>query len=190
MLYRWEPRVFHAWILLYLCMILKSVFTVAVMCALCCSAFAVVPPWEVDELTGKDAPSFSLADVMGKQVSLKSLGGRVIVLNFWATWCAPCKVEMPSLNELHRRYRDKGLVVVAIAVDDSWEPVRKFLDTVPLDFPVLLDSGAVVSRDYKVYAFPTTFIIDNKGVVREHFVGEEDWLSEETVRRIERYVEK
>jgi peroxiredoxin len=151
-------------------------------------ATAAVAPWEIDEIMGKEAPNFTLRDLSGSEASLSSHRGKVVLINFWATWCKPCKNEMPSFNSLFNRFKDKGFIVLGISIDKSKKPVQKFLNKIPVDFPILLDSDIVVAKAYKVYAYPTTFLVDRDGVLSEKFIGEKDWLHSEMIELIERYL--
>lgn len=166
-------------------LIILTVFSIL----LSVSSVSAVAPWEIEDLMGKEMPSFSLMDMSGKTVSQDTFRGKVLLINFWATWCAPCKVEMPSLNNLFRRLRDRGLMVLAISVDDSDEAVHKFLKETPLDFPVLRDPQIDVSMKYKVYAYPTTFLVDKRGLIKKNYMGESDWLDDEIVKIIEELIE-
>lgn len=156
------------------------------------SASAIpVPPWEIEKIMGKEAPKFSLKDLDGRDISLSALKGNVILLNFWATWCTSCKEEMPSMNSLYNMLKERQFSVVAVSVDRSVKPVKKFLKKIPLDFIMLLDSKYDVAKyKYKVFAYPTTFLIDRNGVIREKFVGEVDWMETEVINKIEKYLEE
>ena len=134
-------------------------------------------PWGIDELVGKKAPEFTLADVNEKPLSLSSLKGNVVLVTFWATWCPPCRSEMPSLNRLYKEYGNKGLVVVAVSTDRTLSPVKDFLTKHPVDFPVVMDSGSKVSRQFKVFSLPTTFLLDKNGAILQRYLGEEEWDS-------------
>ncbi len=135
-------------------------------------------PWDIDELTGKKAPEFSLKDTNDRTVSLSSLKGNVVLINFWATWCPPCRAEMPSLNRLHKDYMNKGLVVLAVSTDRSVSSVKDFLGRNPVDFPVVMDSGSRVARQFKVFSLPTSFLVDRNGIIVRKYLGEEEWDSE------------
>jgi peroxiredoxin len=135
-------------------------------------------PWGIDELVGKKAPDFVLKDMNERPVSLSSLKGSVVLINFWATWCPPCRGEMPSLNKLYKEYGNKGLVVVAVSTDRSASSVRDFLGKHPVDFSVLMDSDSKVSRQFKVFSLPTTFLLDKNGTVLQRYLGEEEWDSD------------
>jgi peroxiredoxin len=139
---------------------------------------------------GKTAPVFELKDLDGKKVSLSDFKGKVILLNFWATWCAPCKAEMPSLENLYRSFREKGLVVIGISVDNSEKTVQSFVKEKAITFPILLDKGKEVSfDDYGVIGLPVTFLIDQKGIIVEKVFGEKRWDSEEVKMKIKRLLE-
>lgn len=139
---------------------------------------------------GKAAPVFELKDLEGKKVSLSDFKGKVILLNFWATWCAPCKAEMPSLENLYKNLKGKGLVVIGVSVDNSETTVRSFVKEKGITFPILLDKGKEVSfDDYGVIGLPVTFLIDRKGVIVEKVFGERQWDSEEIKEKIKRLLE-
>jgi len=132
------------------------------------------------------APDFTLRDVNGRTVTLASLKGKVILLNFWATWCPPCKAEMPSMNKLYNEIKAKGFEVVAVSTDNGFSPVKEFLAKTHLDFTVLFDEQKVVAREYKVFSMPTTFLIDRNGFIVEKFYGEYEWTDPEVRKQIEK----
>jgi peroxiredoxin len=122
---------------------------------------------ELGTLTvGKAAPSFKLIDLKGNAVDLKSLTANgAVLVNFWASWCAPCKEEIPLLNELHRKYRDRGITIVGVSVEEDKTVVEAFKRRHPLDYPILLDSDGAVSRRYGLIGMPMTVVVDRTGVV-------------------------
>ena len=129
-------------------------------------------------LVGNIAPDFTLTDMQGQQVSLSQFRGKVVIVNFWATWCPPCREEMPSMEKLYRDYQDKGLVMLAVNVDENGkQAVAKFLQRTPHSFPILLDSENVAQNTYGVFRFPESFIIDRNGVVVEKIIGGRDWMT-------------
>ncbi|MGO9015624.1 MAG: peroxiredoxin family protein [Dissulfurispiraceae bacterium] len=131
------------------------------------------------------APDFTLPDVHGKKVSLSEFKGNVVILNFWATWCGPCKAEMPSLNNLYLEFKNKRLVVLAISVDPTERPVLSFIADKKLALPVLMDKTKEVYFDsYAVMGLPTTFIIDKNGVLIQKILGEQDWDSPQMKEKI------
>ncbi len=151
-----------------------------------CSAAGAPTPWEIDDVVGKRAPDFTLKDIDGRDVSLSSLRGRVVLINFWATWCPPCRSEMPSLNSLYKEYRGKGLVVLAISTDRRMSDVKDYVSKNIFEFQILLDPDMRVSRRYKVFSIPTTFLIERNGVIIKRFLGEEDWGSPEIRNEIKK----
>jgi peroxiredoxin len=136
-------------------------------------------------LLGSRAPDFALRDMKGNYVSLTAMRGKVVVLNFWATWCPPCKLEMPSLNRLYNDYRTKGIEVVAISTDSSEKGIRNYLGETRLSLRILQDQDGRISRLYGVYSLPTTYVIDQSGMVVLHYMGEQNWDSLEIRSKLE-----
>ena len=120
---------------------------------------------------GFAAPDFTLTSLGGQPVALHDLRGRVVLLNFWATWCAPCKAEMPALQRVYADDKARGLRVLAITVETNTTAVAAFAQRYNLGFTILLDGGAEVSRLYRVQGTPTSFFIDRRGVIRAVVVG-------------------
>lgn len=118
------------------------------------------------------APQFTLDDINGKSVSLNDYKGKVIILDFWATWCPPCREEIPDFIALQNEYGKKGLQIIGIAVDrDGIKSVKPFYENMGMNYPVLLTDGKVESRYGGIRAIPTTFIIDKKGSIVKKYVG-------------------
>lgn len=135
---------------------------------------------------GYRAPQFTLRNLQGNLVSLSQYQGRVVVLNFWATWCVPCRVEMPSFEHLYRRYRSEGLTVLAVSLDKGGdEKVRAFAKQYQLSFPVLLDTDGEAERLYPSLSIPFTYVIDKEGHVAARVDGAKNWESEETFKAVE-----
>ncbi len=126
---------------------------------------------------GKVAPDFALVDLNDKEVRLSNLRGKVVFLNFWATWCKPCKEEMPSMEVLYRNFEKDGLVVLAVSIDrvTTTKDIPPFIKSMNLSFPVLIDSWGKTDMPYKRLGVPETFIIDQEGVIREIVIGPRDW---------------
>jgi peroxiredoxin len=122
-----------------------------------------------------EAPGFSLPDLTGKKIQLRELRGKLVLLNFFATWCGPCRDEMPGMERLFRIHRDNGFVVVAINVQESAKTVRPFVQQLKLSFPTVLDAEASVSREYGVRALPVTFLIGRDGNILWRAMGGRDW---------------
>ena len=135
---------------------------------------------------GYFAPSFKLRNIKGNYESLESYRGEVVVLNFWATWCAPCRIEMPSFEKLYRRYRSEGVTVLAITLDKNSEnKIKSFVDEYGLSFPILLDEKGEVERLYPSMTIPFTYIIDRQGRIVARVDGAKNWESSETFEAIE-----
>jgi peroxiredoxin len=129
------------------------------------------------KVTGQQAPDFTLPDVDGAQVSLQQYQGKLVFLNFWATWCIPCREEMPALEKLHQTYRD--LVVLSIDLKESPEQVKAFFDKLALSFPSLIDANGSVFRAYSVTGMPTTYLIGRDGSILARGIGGRDWTRAE-----------
>jgi thiol-disulfide isomerase/thioredoxin len=112
------------------------------------------------------APNFTLKSLAGKNLKLSEMTGNVVLINFWASWCGPCREEMPLLNALHKKYQPLGFTVLGVNVEEQVDGARGFLKNVPVDFPILLDSENKVSKQYKVIAMPTTVVVDRDGNMR------------------------
>jgi cytochrome c biogenesis protein CcmG/thiol:disulfide interchange protein DsbE len=125
---------------------------------------------------GSEAPGFRLPSLAGGEVDLSSYRGRVVVLNFWATWCPPCVSEMPSLERLHRTLGPQGLAVVSVSADEDEAVLRRFVSANALSLPVLRDPGGrVASGRYRTTGYPETFVLDRRGVLLQHVVGPAEW---------------
>jgi peroxiredoxin len=124
-----------------------------------------------------EAPDFSLPTLEGGAVTVSTLRGQVVFLNFWATWCPPCREEMPSIERLHREFRDQGLAILAVDVDERPTLVAEFMKDFRLSFPILLDRGSEVSSRYGVGGLPTTILVDRRGRIVGGAIGPRDWAS-------------
>ena len=137
----------------------------------------VVASWgcareEKPALEGNPAPDFTLRNLAGQEVRLADLRGKVVMLNFWASWCFPaCYEEAPLLEQAWRAYRDRGLMVVGVVVQDTEPPARQFIDQFKLSFANGLDPGGKIAIDYGVYGVPETFVIDKQGIIVHKQVG-------------------
>ncbi len=112
------------------------------------------------------APAFKLANRAGGEVSLADLKGQVVMINFWASWCGPCRKEFPALDQIYAKYKPMGFALVAINVESEKSDAEKFLATTPASFPILFDPDNKVSGSYGVSAMPTTVLVDRQGRVR------------------------
>ena len=143
------------------------------------------PPDFPEPQKGSVAPDFSLKNLSdGKEVRLSSLRGKAVLVNFWATWCEPCRQEMPSIQRLSEKLAGKPFVVLAVNVDEPEARVRNFLNDTRFDLPVLLDANKLVTRQWGARLLPVTFIVGPDGRLRYRLLGESDWSSQSTVALI------
>ncbi|HZS56259.1 MAG TPA: TlpA disulfide reductase family protein [Bryobacteraceae bacterium] len=127
---------------------------------------------------GGKAPQFNITTDNGQHVTPTAFGGKVLVLNFWATWCAPCVQEIPSLNEFQKEFAKNGVVVVAVSIDKNPQRYRNFLDHVRVSFDTVRDPSANISAEYGTFQYPESYIIKDGRVVRK-FANAENWLSDD-----------
>ena len=120
---------------------------------------------------GKAAPSFQLTDINGQSVSLSDFQGKPVLLNFWATWCGPCRMEMPYIQEVYDEWSEQGLVLLAVNIREGLTTVEEFMRDYNLSFPVLLDMEGNVAEKYSVGGIPTTYFIDSDGIIRDMQIG-------------------
>jgi peroxiredoxin len=131
------------------------------------------------------APDFTLDDPSGKQVSLSTLRGKVIFLNFWATWCPPCVQEMPTMEKLHQELGPKGLMVLAIDYREDAKDVKEFFKRHKLTFTALLDFDAKVAESYQAWGLPMTVIVNKRGEIVGKVRGSREWYSKEAIEFFE-----
>jgi len=127
-----------------------------------------------ESLVGQEAPELERRDLIGKNLDLAQLHGKVVLLNFWATWCAPCQVEMPVFAHWQEQYGPSQLAVIGISMDDDSEPVRKMIQAQRIGYPVAMGDAKLGRRYGGVLGLPLTFLIDRSGIVRARFQGETD----------------
>ena len=139
---------------------------------------------------GRSAPAFSLPALAGDvSLSLESLRGNVVLLNFWATWCKPCEDEMPAMESLYRELGGKDFELIAVSVDDDRREVEEFVARMGLTFPILLDSEKRVADAYQSHRFPESYLIDRRGVLVARYIGPRDWDAPAYADRIRRLLE-
>ena len=132
------------------------------------------------------APDFAVPDLSGQAVRLSAHRGQVVLVNLWATWCPPCREEMPSMERLYRQLKDRGFVLLAVSQDeDGAAAVKPFVEQMKVTFPVLVDPQGEVGRKYGVWGYPESFLLDREGRVVERVIGPRDWASENQVAQIE-----
>jgi len=134
--------------------------------AITTALWAAVPAEARMPAVGSPAPDFTLRSSSGKNLKLSEFRGQVVMINFWATWCAPCREELPHLNRLHQQYRRAGFVLLGVNIDDNPKAAQAMATHVKLGFPVLFDTDKQVSKRYDVDAMPSTLIIDRDGKVQ------------------------
>jgi peroxiredoxin len=139
----------------------------------------------------KKTPDFSLKDLNGKKVEIKQFRGKIVFLNFGATWCGPCKEEMPSLEVLHQQFKEKNFVLLTISVDyGGLKSVQEFMNKHHYTFPVLLDPEGETLDLFEVKGIPTTFLIDKTGRMIGKAIGRRDWKSPEVFSLVNLLIEK
>jgi peroxiredoxin len=136
---------------------------------------------------GTPAPDFALERLAdGATVRLSELRGRVVLVSFWATWCAPCEEEMPALERLYRELRAEGFELLAVSVDTDREAVVEFQQRLGISFPILLDPEQRVAREWQTFRFPESLLVDRDGRVVERYVGAKEWDAAAYLERIRR----
>src|SRR5262249_47486110 len=132
------------------------------------------------------APDFTLTTLSGTSLSLAELRGKVVLLNFWATWCVPCRKEMPAIETLYQRYKDRGLEVLAVSLDKgATSVVETFVKEMGVTYRVVLDPSWGTARTYGVRGLPATFLLDRAGNVVLQELGERDWMEEARQQTVE-----
>jgi thiol-disulfide isomerase/thioredoxin len=134
-------------------------------------AASVVRPWP----TAKPVPALALSDLDGKPWTLSALAGKVVLLNFWATWCEPCRIEMPSLDAFARQHRQRELVLLAVNYRETPAVIRSFLEHMPYRATILLDADGDAATDWTPRIFPSTVLIGRDGVPTATVLGDLDW---------------
>jgi cytochrome c biogenesis protein CcmG/thiol:disulfide interchange protein DsbE len=127
---------------------------------------------------GQIASPLVLQSVTGKTVDLAQFKGQVVLVNFWASWCEPCRDEMPSLDRLQRRLRDKSFTVLGVNIGEGTPRIKQFLKSVPVDFMIVRDPDSAVLKAWRVRMLPASFLLDKNGMLRYQMVGDADWDEE------------
>jgi len=136
---------------------------------------------------GHPGPDFALPTLGGKTVRLSDFRGKkAVFINFWATWCAPCRLEMPTMEKAYQKYKGKGLEILAVSVDaGSKNAVKNFMDELRLTFPALLDPKMEVLGFYRFSAIPASILIDTQGIIRFRELGYRDWTDPKSTKLLE-----
>jgi cytochrome c biogenesis protein CcmG/thiol:disulfide interchange protein DsbE len=127
-------------------------------------------------VAGDTAPDFKIVTEDGKTVSRSDFGGKVLVLNFWATWCPPCIEELPTLDAFQREFGPKGVVVLGVSIDRNEKLYRQFLQRTPLSFGVTRDPEANIAASYGTFQYPESYIIDRSGKVTQKIISSQNWM--------------
>lgn len=157
----------------------------AAVVAFASSAEAPIKKW-----AGKPTPALVLPDLSGRTVDLRDYRGKVVVVNFWATWCEPCREEMPSLQRLRARMSGKPLEVLTVNYGEWPQRIEPYMKKEKIELTVLLDTQKEAARDWNAGGLPITFLVDAKGDVRYWVFGERDWSQGEPLRLVESLVEE
>lgn len=128
-------------------------------------------PAETDSTIPERLPSFSVTDLSGQEISPATFKGKVALIDFWATWCPPCRKEIPHFNKLYAEYRERGLIVIGLALDDKAAEVRKFMRQMPIAYPVALASSELQQQFGGIEVYPTAFLFDREGRVIKKYLG-------------------
>jgi peroxiredoxin len=146
---------------------------------------------EPQPAVGHAAPDFTALDVRSRPIRLGDFRGkRAVLLNFWATWCVPCRLEMPTMEQAYRDYKSRGLEILAVSIDVGHPlvvavTVGNFMDELRLTFPALVDPEMEVARRYRVFGIPVTFLIDREGIIRAREQGFQDWTTPDSRKKLE-----
>ena len=149
---------------------------------------ACLSPMAGAEAINVPAPDFTLESRSGENLRLEDHRGEVVMLNFWASWCGPCRQEMPLMDELYSQYKDLGFTILAVNVDENREEAHRFLDKVPVNYPILYDPESSVSELYEVQAMPTNVMIDRDGNARYLHYGYQPGYEDEYEQQIRELV--
>jgi peroxiredoxin len=140
---------------------------------------------------GRPAPGFSFPDLEGRKVSLSDFRGKVVLVNIWATWCPPCRDEMPSMQKLYENFRGEHFEMLAVSIDaDGHEAVAPFIQKLNLTFPVLLDLKGKTKGLYRITGVPESFIVDKEGILVNKVIGPMDWSSQQVFDFFQELIQK
>ena len=161
-------------LLTILIVIVVSVFLIVLLREEKDSTLTTIGPIQL----GSEAPNFDFPDLDGKKVSLSDHRGKVVLVNIWATWCPPCRQEMPSMQRLYEKFKGENLEILAVSIDSTGrEAVAPFMRKMNLTFPALLDPKETIKPLYRITGVPESFIIDKDGIVVEKIIGPIDWAA-------------
>jgi peroxiredoxin len=162
----------------------KRIAVAACLLALLPSLALALPPGLREENPPWAMPDLSLRDMEGRHWNADDLRDRVVVVNFWATWCNPCIREMPALQRAWETLRNEGILILAVNAGETREQVARFLDHYPVSFPLLLDRDSIAMAEWHVQAMPTSYVVNRDGSVILRVIGEYAWDSPEMLTRL------
>ena len=137
---------------------------------------AILQETHTSAAENKPAPDFTLKNLQQQSLTLSQLKGKVVMLNFWASWCEPCKEEMPSMQRLYKQMQGKPFEIIAVSIDKEESKMKEFLTKFPVTFPILRDPDEqIAKKHYAITGVPETFVIDSKGNIIRHVIGSFDW---------------
>ncbi|VAX24317.1 hypothetical protein MNBD_NITROSPINAE01-127 [hydrothermal vent metagenome] len=139
-------------------------------------------------MDGKVAPDFTLPALGGGEISLADYKGKIVFINIWATWCAPCREEMPSMQKLYDRFRGDDFEMITISIDKKETDVQAFINELGLTFKVALDPTEKTSKEYKTTGVPETYIVGRDGVIMHHIIGPGKWYTPQIISAFERFI--
>ena len=157
-------------------------FRFALFCVLAAGGVAAA---DLKPLPAKPAPALRLPSLGGGQTDLAALRGQVVLVNFWATWCPPCRKEMPSMNRLAEKLKGRPFTLLGVNAGEDAATIQAFIQQVPVHFPLLLDEDGASIKPWQVFVFPTSYVLDKQGRLRLGLTGSIEWDAPETVARLE-----
>jgi peroxiredoxin len=167
----------------------KKIFTVMILLAISLTAWLATQSKTTPvglRAISKKAPDFTLMDLEGKAHSLSEYRGKVILVNFWATWCPPCRDEMPSMQRLWTQLKDDGFTILAIDIGETADDITPFTMEYDLDFPILLDPESKTATKWSVRGLPTSFLVDKQGTMVYQTIGGREWDDAQSVEIIKK----
>ncbi len=162
--------------------IMKRLTFIRLIAALTLSV-CLAPCATAETIQGK-APDFTLKSQGGDNIKLSELRGKVVMINFWASWCGPCRQEMPVLDQLYQRYRSLDFIILGVNVEENSDAAKSLLKDIPVTFPILFDSANNVSKLYKIKGMPSTLLVDRGGNMRHLYMGYQPGYEEEYQQQV------